>query len=352
MVVSVNRENKRECECKMATIKDVAKCARVSIATVSKVINDVDDYIKDETRRRVVDAIEECGYVPNKVARGLKTRRTNLLGFVLPDIANPYYTEVAKGIESAARPKGYNIVFCNTNINMEDEIKSIELLKSQMVDGIIFGSRMLVTENVSATINLSFPSIPMVFIGRISQSLFKSKLGRVYVDEQKMVYDGVHILAAKGCESIAFVSSNETGHREGNVRLQGYLEAMRALGRDVVDRHVILGDYDLATGKSGVQQLAESGAAFDGIMCGNDLIAIGAIDTLRRLGYGIPADVRVMGLDNIDIAAFTWPRLSTMAQPTFEMGRAAGEMMIDNIENKKPLETLIFEHSYVERETV
>lgn len=333
----------------MATIKDVARCAGVSTATVSKVVNGCDQHIGDTTRRKVNQAVKECGYVSNMLAKGLRTRRTNNIGVILPDIRNPFYAELAKGIQEAAQNRGFGILICNTDLDRNIEAQCLRLLKAQMVDGIVFGTRCTVNLDKEEALNLK---LPVVGIGRFNEEMFHRREGRVFIDENRMTFDSTMKLAATGCKRIALVTANETGSMESNPRCKGFVEAMRALGREVSQDLIFFGEYEFDTGKEAVLNLIGKRTEFDGIVCGNDLIAIGALDMLRTLNISVPSQVKVIGLDNISFSAYTNPRLSTMSQPAMQMGIAASNMLIDNVTAATPMRNIAFDHIYIERETV
>ena len=333
----------------MAKLKDVAKCANVSIATVSKVVNNVDSYMSDETRRRVEAAIEECGYIPNMVARGLKIRKTNTLGFILPDITNPFYAEIAKGIEMIARERGYSLVICDTSVSLEAELQSIEILKTKMVDGIILGSRMFYYDEMDED---TFGKIPVVIIGRILGEPKLRKWGQVSIDEKRMISESVYRLKEAGCRQIALITANETGEHAKNFRLTGFLDAMKTEGLELHSERVFLGEYDLSTGYEGMRVLFQKQIPVDGIVCGNDLIAIGVLKAARELHIPIPEKLKVIGFDNIPISEYTNPSLSTISQPAYHIGEIASEMLIDHIEKNAELRVHFLEHTYIERETV
>lgn len=332
----------------MVTIKDVARCAGVSTATVSKVINGLDQHISDATRQKVVQAVKKCGYVSNMVAKGLKTRRTNNIGVILPDVRNPFYAELVKGIQEAAQSRGFGVLICSTDLDPNSEVWCLQLLKSQMVDGIVFGSRCMVSLNTEETLNLD---LPVVVIGRTNEKMFNHKEGRVSVDERLVMFDSTMRLADAGCKRIALVTSKEDS-LEANPRYRGFLDAMGALGRALEEELVFFGEYEINTGREAILHLAGKRTEFDGVVCGNDLIAIGALDMLRTLNVSVPGQVKVIGLDNVSFSAYTNPRLSTMSQPILQMGTVAGNLLIDNITTSIPLRSIVMKHEYIERETV
>lgn len=327
------------------TIKDIAREAGVSITTVSKIINGRDDNISDATRNRVKKVIKENNYVTNSIARGLKTKKTNIIGFILPDIVNPYYPEIARGIEDAARDRGFGVIFCNTDNSLERERECLQFLKSKMVDGIIY-TRTLKGSNAESLNNVK---APIVIVDRFVDAHIKKNIGKVYVDVVRAIYESTVKLYEAGCRNIALISSSYTTKSD---RYFGYVQAMEDLSLPVCEELIYLGEFNIETGYKGAASLLKNHKDIDGIVCGNDLIAIGALDLLREKNIKVPQDIKVIGLDNIYLSNFTNPRLSTMEQPTLELGKVAANMLIDFIKEGKPLTERVLSHKYIQRESV
>lgn len=333
----------------MATLKDVAKCAGVSIATVSKVVNNVDTYMSTETRRKVEEALNICGYQPNVVARGLKTRKTNTIGFVLPDITNPFYAEVAKGIEQTAKMRGYSLIISDSEINLDAEIENLRLMITKMVDGIILGTRMFFYDEINEDL---LSRIPVVVIGRPLKNVENRNLGLIVVNEREMMAVGVSRLKKAGCKKVGLITCAEIGKTEKNIRLSSFLQAMEKEHLEIAEERICLGEYDLNTGYHGLHKMLNDGVQIDGVLCGNDMIAIGVMEAAKEQGLLIPQEIKIIGFDDIFFAKYTAPRLSTILQPAYKIGEEAAKMLIDRIENKAKLGVKTVECVYVERETV
>ncbi|TAH64831.1 MAG: LacI family transcriptional regulator [Anaerolineaceae bacterium] len=327
------------------TIKDIAREAGVSITTVSKVMNGRDENISDATRDRVKKVIKDNNYITNAVARGLKTKKTNIIGFVLPDIVNPYYPEIARGIEDAARDRGFGVIFCNTDNSPERELECLQFLKSKMVDGIIYTR----TLNGSDAESITNVKTPIVIVDRFVDTHRKKNIGKVFVDVTKAIYESTVKLRKAGCKNIALISSLYTTKSD---RYFGYVQAMEDLKLPVCEELIYLDEFNVETGYKGAGVLLEKHKDIDGIVCGNDLIAIGALDMLRENNIRVPEDIKVIGLDNIYLSNFTNPKLSTMEQPTLEVGKTAANMLIDFIKEGKPLYDCVLNHKYIQRESV
>ncbi len=328
------------------TIKEVARIAGVSIATVSKVINGCDEHISEATRERVRAVVAKYNYIPNSVARGLKTRKSKIIGILLPDITNPYFPQIVRGIEDAANLRGYGVVFCNTGDNPDREVECYDFLRSKMVDGIIF-TRSL---KRSARNRVLTEDLPAVVLDRVERDDRADKAcGKVYVDVRRTMYDATMKLFQAGCGEIACLSAASDSKSD---RFLGYLRALETLDLPYDKSYVFLDKFTEDTGYRGAKAVLEHHPETDGLVCGNDLIAIGALQALSELERQVPRQVKVIGIDNIYFSNFTTPPLSTMGQPTYTMGEAAASMLIDHLEYGKPLFECVFDHEYIQRQTV
>lgn len=308
------------------TMKEIAQIAGVSTATVSKIINGADQHISEATRKKILHIIKETGYVPNAVAKGLRIKQTRTIGFILPDISNPFFPEIARGIESAAKKRGFGVVMCNTDDSASQELDRFHFLSSRMVDGIVF-IRSLQQGNLDKFYRTG---MPIVVVDRaIDTSQFG--FGKIFIDTQKGTYESTNALLRAGCRNIAFVSA-----RAAIERYQGYLDALSDAQIPVNDTLIYLDRYHSETGYNGIRHILQNHTV-DGVVCGNDLIAVGVMKALHEAGIRIPRDIKVIGFDNIYFAQHTSPPLSTVFQPAYEMGVEAATMLINNILYDKPL---------------
>ena len=203
-------------------MKDVAESCGVSIATVSKVLNGKDQNINEETRRKILNAVKRMGYVQNSVAKGLRTQRTNMLGFILPDISNPFFSEIARGIEDCARQRNFGVLISNTNGSAELEYENFKRLTSRMVDGVIF-TRTMKRQYMDA---YSSVGLPIVVVDR-EIDFRGSGMGAVMVNTQQGIYDATNILVCRGCRKIAFISAYYISDHD---RFDGYCQALKEYG--------------------------------------------------------------------------------------------------------------------------
>ena len=328
---------------KTITMKQIAQWAGVSTATVSKIINRRDQAISQETRQRVLDLIKAYDYKPNALAKGLKVRKTNTIGFILPDISNPFFPEIARGIEDVAKTRDFAVVFCNTDNDVERERDSVLFLQSKMVDGLIF-TRSLRESSFEQYLE---GNIPIVVVDR-AVDLKSREIGKIFIDTRSAIHDSTSLLIERGCRRIGFISAMYGSLQD---RYEGYCSALKEHGIPVRESLVYGGEYSVETGRLGGGALLDRGEV-DGIVCGNDLIATGVMNAAEKRGIRVPEQLKVIGLDNIYFSQYLHPPLTTVEQPAYEMGRAAAEMLISNILYGTPLETKELAYRLILRDTV
>ena len=319
---------------KKPTINDIALKAGVSKATVSMVINKKDKSISEATRENILNIVEEIGYIPNSIARSLSTNKSGTIGIIVPDIINPFFSQMARAIEDAASELKYNVIFCNTDNDTVKEEMYLKLLISKLVDGVILISGGKSTRNIDI---LKSNNIPFVLVDRYIEG-YESELG-VYCKNREGVGEGVKYLYDKGYRKIAFVSGSSKLY-VFKERLKGYTDFMKEY--DIYDpSYVFDGDISLKGGIDATEKILSSVKAVDAIFFSNDVMALGGIKVLVRKGYKIPQDIAVMGFDNIQMAEFIEPELTTIAQPIYEMGKASCELLVKHI-NEEDAEKQIF----------
>ena len=324
------------------TIKEIAELAGVSTATVSKILNGKDKDISEATRKNVLDIVEREGYIPNGIAKSLRIKNTKTIGIIMPDVMNLFFSELARGVEDAAEKKGYSVILCNSDNKESKEEKYIQILQEKMVDGII----LTASEN-SVKRSLRRRKIPMVLLDRDIST--DEKVGRITVDNEEGTYNATKLLIEKGCKNIGFISSNKSTKSSAQ-RLQGYENAILESKINFDKNKIFLQNYTIETGYKGTVSLLEK-TNIDGICCGNDLIAIGAIKALKERGIKIPQDVKVIGFDDISISKYMDPPLTTIRQPIYEMGEEAVGMLIDVINNKEMEMSKVLKTELIVRET-
>lgn len=307
------------------TIKDIAKMADVSTATVSKIVNHKDQNISQATRQKVLDLIETHNYVPNRVASSMITKKTHSIGLIIPDITNPFFPEVARGVEDYANKEGYHVVLCNSDNDLDKEVSYIGMLQEKMVDGIIFTSSSLRNKISKEFIKLQ---IPVITVDRDITGMRAQ--GKITVDNTSGAYQGVSYMIERGYKKILHLGGPMTS-KPALDRFEGYKNALDDHGIKYDEKLFFEGSYNADWGYEGVIEAISKNVEFDGIFCGNDMIAIGAIKALNEKGISVPGKVGVMGFDDIYMATVVTPNLTTVYQPNYQMGYKAAEMLIELI---------------------
>lgn len=310
---------------KAVGLLEVAKRAQVSIATVSRVIND-HPKVNPETRLKVQKAIKELKYRPNRVAKRLRNRNasSNLLGVLIPDIQNPFYVEVLRGIEDVAYANKYALIMCNF---AQDETKQrlyLDILQSESIDGLIAAPT---SEHDTAVAGLVKNGLPIVCVDR---GLVDVDVDVVMVENRKGAFTAVNHLAKSGYKRIAYISGLPK-IPSSRQREQGYLEALEANGL-AVDRDLIkYGDSRHDSGVKLCEELLNLPKPPDAIFTGNNLITLGALETIHKRKLEIPGQIAIVGFDDMYWSISLNPPLTAVKQPAYEIGKRAAEQLISRI---------------------
>lgn len=308
----------------MVTIKDVARQANVSITTVSRVLNQTEHAVNPDTRDRVLKAIEELGFYPNAMARGLHLNKTKTIGLIIQDITNPYYPSIVRGVEDAAQELGYTVILANAYRSRERTTKYLNVLREKRVDGIIFTGGGAVKDAAKDKF-FDRSHVATVVIGKSCNS----KLPCVQVNNVQAAREACEHLISLGYGQIVTVTGPEDSITAID-RLEGYRQALIAHGIEPRDEWIIKGNFEFHSGYNAVHQSPEIRKdQKTAIFVQNDMMAIGVMKALQEKGLRIPDDVAVVGFDNIPLASFVTPMLSTVAVPVYELGRTAMGIMAD-----------------------
>ncbi len=306
------------------TIKDVANLAGVHPSTVSRVIND-DSRISEKTKNKVLLIIKKLGYTPNAIARGLKTKRTHTLGMLIPDITNPFFAEIARGVEDAANKNNFNVILCNTDDKLKKERTYLEILRGKRVDGLILGTAHIRDKSI---LELEKKKFPYILLSRNIEGLDKNC---VIVDD---VVGGIIVteyLIKLGHRRIAHITGPPTV-RAANNRLEGYKFALEKHQIEYHEELVEEGDFRIKGGYQAMKKFLELPEPPTAIFAANDLLALGAMQAIQKKKYNIPEDFCIIGFDDIRLASFVYPPLTTIRQPMLEMGALAVKMLLKIIE--------------------
>ncbi|AJS59364.1 LacI family DNA-binding transcriptional regulator [Paenibacillus sp. IHBB 10380] len=307
----------------MATIRDVAKLAGISVSTVSRYLNK-SGYVNAETELNIKRAIEQLKYIPSGVARGLAGKNTKTFALVLPDISNPFFPELARAVEDVATTYGFTVIFCNSDGDVDKERNYIDILKGQFIDGIIFASNTLSQGDVN---KLAAYNIPFVCLDRAPTNEACSVVRSNNLEGAELA---VKHLLESGCRKIGHIY----GPQElvtAKERLLGYEKSVKGFGW-FSPSLMVPGDFSIRSGIAATELLIQQHPDIDAIFAGNDLMAVGALKALHRLGIQVPEQVSVCGFDGIFMTEITEPELTTIAQPIYEMGAMVSRILIKKIE--------------------
>lgn len=310
----------------MANIYDVARKASVSTGTVSRYLNS-NGYVGESARERIKAAIEELGFSPSGIARGLTNKHTRMIGFVVSDLLNPFVPEVVRGAQDIADELEYCTLIYNTDGNGQREVRALKLLYERRVDGLII-TPPETKEGNQYILELHKLGLPIVLIGRKLDSV---AIDRVTTDTYAGAIAAVMHLAELGHTRIAFIG----GELKQNVavgRYQGYLDGLQKAGFAVDARLIAESSLTRESGAEAITHLLQVSHPPTSVFVANDIAAIGAMQEVIRQGGHIPGDLSIIGFDDIALAAHTQPPLTTIAQPKTLLGQTAVELLLDRIE--------------------
>jgi LacI family transcriptional regulator len=310
----------------IVTMKDVAKKAGVSVTTVSHVINKTRK-VSDGLSQLVLAAMEELGYQRNALARSLRRKKTHTIGMILPDSSNPFFAEVARGIEDSSFQHGYSTILCNSDGDLDKEFLYGNVLAEKQVDGIIFVAAGESIEQIRA---LQTQNMPLVIIDREIPGVTADIVLTNNVQGGEIATR--HLLEL-GHRRIACITgpSNLTSSAE---RVTGYRRALAKHSVPVDETLVVRGDFQYESGYRATRQLLAVDNPPSAIFACNDLMAIGAISAVAESGRQVPADLSIVGFDDVRPASFSNPPLTTIAQPKYEMGVVAATMLLERMRNR------------------
>jgi LacI family transcriptional regulator len=304
----------------MSTIREVAEKAGASVTTVSHVINET-RHVSDEVRLRVLDAMKALDYRPNALARSLRMGQTHTLALILPDSANPFFADVGRAIEDCAFQLGYSVILCNTQGDPRREFLYVDVLSKKQVDGIIF---VATGEQTASLAMLQSRAMPVVVVNRDLSSI---AVDLIYTDNLQGGYLATHHLLGLGHRRIACIAG-PSDLTLGADRVDGYRRALEEAGLAYDATLVLAGDYQPASGYRVTQQLLARRERPTAIFACNDLMALGALRAAVEAGCRVPADLSVIGFDDIELARFTNPPLTTIAQDKVEIGMQAVRQLV------------------------
>jgi len=324
-------------------MRHVAERANVSVTTVSHVINETRP-VSDELRQRVLAAMDELGYQPNLLARSLRQGKTHTIGMIIPDNANPFFAEMSRGVEDTSFEQGYSVILCNSDSNLDKELLYANVLAEKRVDGILFVAAGLSTERI---LDLQARRMPLVVVDR---DLPEAAVDSVLTDNAQGGWLATHHLVELGHHRIGCITgpSDITPSAE---RITGYRQALDESGLPVDKALIVRGDFQYDSGYQAASQLLQMDDPPTAIFACNDLMAIGVMSAALKLGLHIPADLSVIGFDDVRLASFANPPLTTIVQPKYEIGVIATTMLLERMHDlEMPARRRVFETDLLVRQ--
>lgn len=308
----------------MATIKDVAKAAQVSVATVSRVLND-DPKVKPDTKQKVQEVIEALNYTPNLLGRNLRRSYTKNILVLLPTLSNTFYATIIKGIRYEVAKAGYNVMVGVTDLNPDIERQNIRLLETKLVDGIIFFAPQI-SQTELEEVEACYPIV------QCSEYIQGSLVSWVSIDNQKAAYDAVNYLIELGHTRIAMVTSKKP-YTSSILREAGFREALQKHHINLASDYLYKTDYIPSSGMQAAHDLLSLKESPTAIFTIADSMAVGVIRGIEDLGKKVGKDVDVIGFDNTFVSKIYHPTLTTISQPRFEMGERAAKLLLNKIQD-------------------
>ncbi len=326
------------------TMTDVAREAGVSLMTVSRVINNKSE-VSSDTRQRVLEIIDELGYRPSGIARGLATQHTRTLGIVVPDIANPFFSRLVRGAEHEAYATGYSVLLCNADEDPSREMAVLQSLEENRVDGLILCASRL-NEDQLDTVLKWFPHVVQVL--RQSDDGDESV---ILIDDQAGGLMATHHLVRAGHEHIGFIAGPLRSFSSKR-RLAGYKAAMNSSSLHYDSDCIRHSPPTVHGGYLAALDLIEVNPKLTSFFCFNDLIAVGVIQAAKELGRRIPQDLAIIGFDDVPLAGLVTPALSTCRVPQNELGAKAMKLLLGHVENEnKPARSELVRPELIIRDT-
>lgn len=333
------------------TIYDIAQEANVSVATVSRVLNNTAP-VKRATREKITELIRKYQFQPNALARSLLKKETGTIGVIVPDITNPFFPEVFSGIEQEARDKGYTFLLCDTLGKFDRETEYMNILREKQVDGILFmGGRINLSTCPQYLMDEVVDTASRIPLVLINGNLPGSHLHRVYIDEVKGAELATKHLIEQGHREIAFIGGHG-GMMTTLQKVKAFRSVMRAYGLDVPKEWVLHDDYSMSAGQRLMNKLLEGARRPTAIFCVNDFTAVGAVKTAVRAGLRIPDDLSIIGFDDIPLATAIHPELTTISQKMETLGHTAVQVIHKLIAKEKVRKNTVIEPELIMRESV
>ena len=329
----------------MATIYEVSKLAGVSLATVSRVLNN-NTPVKEETRLKVLAAMEELGYQPNSVAQSLASNRSNSIGILVPELNGPFFGTLLSDIENSFRQAGKHVIIAAGHSDEKLEKESISFLQSRNCDALILHVEAVSDEYL---VELMEKKVKFVLINRFVPQLYDRC---ITLNNQHGGYLATRHMLEHGHQNIGYISGPIWKH-DAEQRYKGHLRALTEFGIPHSEQLFYEGDYHEESGALGTKALLQKAPEITAIVCANDEMAAGALTAARELGRSLPDDLSIIGFDNVNFSHYTFPKLTTINYPMGEMGKMAAQLILKRVyqQNNSSIQT-VFEPHLIERNSV
>lgn len=327
------------------TISDIAKAAGVSLATVSRVLNN-SGYVKLETKEKILKIMKDYNYTPSAIARSLSKKQTNTIGVIVPDITNPFYGEVFRGINKVAEDNNFNIILCDSHESIQKEIRSIQSLREHRIRGLLITPTSCEDDqNVDCLNELNNLGIPVVLIdGHLKHSNFSG----VFVDNLESSYNAVNSLIHEGHTKIAVITGRMNS-KSAQERLNGYKRALAENNIQINDDYIFYGDYTLESGYNLTNKIIELHNGPTAIFTSSNQMTIGAVKSIREKNLSFPEDIALISFDRIDLFNIIGLDISYIDGPTTELGEIGMNLLLEalNSDDKVDVQTITLKSSLV-----
>ena len=324
------------------TIKDVAHNANVSVATVSRILNGQPGYT-EETKQAVLSVVNQLGYTPNAIARGLVTKTNATFGVLLPSLTSNFMFMLLNGVVSAAREKNYSVIICHTGEDGKDTLKYLTVLAEQRVSGVMFASELVKEEYLARVFAMN---IPVVLVSTICERYL---IPYIKVDDKSAAYHATKYLIERGHRKIGMISGTKDDVIAGIPRVEGFKQALKDAGIVFWEKNLAYGDFAYSSGIAAMQALLRQAPDITAIFAASDEMAVGALTYAYQQGIHVPDQISIMGYDDTQLAEMAIPPLTSVHQPIYEMGERAVDMLI---EKKGAGESIIMPFRITERDSV
>ena len=329
------------------TIRQIAEMAGVSVTTVSQILNNKGSRFSEETRKRVLDIVNEHQYRPDYFASNLINRHSKTIGMIVPDVTDFFFSKMVEGVEKYLNPLGYMLILCNSQQSLDKEIQLLQDLNHRSVDGVLLATPNLLPEEYAYGHDF-YRRMPLILIDR---GINQRDTGRLIIKEYEGAYQAVHYFTKQGHKHIAMLKENGT-YYQLQERFNAYRHALKDAGIPFKKQYVAVGDLTIEGGYQMAKEVLTH-PEITAIFCSNDAVAIGCYRALYEAGKKVPEDISVIGFDGLPFTPSLTPALSTVSQPIFDIGFTAGKFIVDAIEvPERRIPNKIFETKLIIRESV